>query len=392
MATGSIQKRITKNGGIRWRIRWDVTDPVTGERRQPSQTFATKKKAEEELRKRLAEAERGIAAASDQPLGVFLGEWLAITAPSRSPSSNHVYATRLRVHLIPALGGIRLDRLRPVDVQRWLTAQNVRYAPQTVAGNLRTLATALNDAVRWHLIPANPAAAAVVTAPRIDRTRPATAWSQSESRRLVAAADAAGIEPAALIRLGLDSGMRIGELFALRWADLDLAGHRVVVQRTQSKDAAGRWLIAERTKTGRVRVLDLNPSTIAALRRHRADQHARRLAHPAWQATDLVFDDGDGTMKPQQRFSALLKRLCGTAGIPVHSPHTLRHTMATIMLEQGVPLRVVQDRLGHTSPAMTFQYQHVLPPAKIVAAEALRSVLDTPPAADDAATGGGAGG
>nr|WP_249420204.1 site-specific integrase [Rhabdothermincola salaria] len=158
------------------------------------------------------------------------------------------------------------------------------------------------------------------------------------------------------IIFGATTGVRPGELLALRWADVVLDGDRPSFRILKSKTDAGR------------RQVGLIPRTVEALRQHRTEQDLRRgYLDEAWQDLDLVFPSEIGTPWCQDNHRRLFTKACREAGIGQWSPHELRHTCATLLMEGDVSLQFVAQVLGHSSVAITYDvYGHLqLPPVQV---------------------------
>ena len=170
--------------------------------------------------------------------------------------------------------------------------------------------------------------------------------------------------------LAATTGMRRGEVTALRWQDLDLDGGLLRVEQSVIAVRGELVFSAPKTKKGS-RQISLDPATIAVLRAHRARQSERRLAQgPAWVETGRVFTREDGSLVHpdvlSKRFDAWLRRI----GLPHISFHGLRHTWATMALEKGIHTKVVSERLGHANIAVTLDiYSKVRPALDLEAAE-----------------------
>jgi integrase len=167
---------------------------------------------------------------------------------------------------------------------------------------------------------------------------------------------------AALWMLAASTGMRRGEMLGLRWVDVDLDRGRVAVRQTLV--IAGRQVVISEPKTSRSRrSIALDPRSVAALRSWRAAQAAERLAWGAgWTDSGLVFTREDGTPIHPEWLSDAFEWRIKTAGLPRIRLHDLRHTHASLGLAAGVPIKVMSERLGHTSSSFTADaYQHVTP-------------------------------
>ena len=239
-------------------------------------------------------------------------------------------------------------------------------ARTTVALAHLVLHKALADAVRLEVLAANPASRATV--PRIDLSANAAptgaqAWTPAQIRRfLEVTADHALAD---LWRVALGTGMRRGELLGLRWQDLDLDVPQVTVA-TALTHVDGR-LRLKATKTNRVRTLHLDDDTAAALARQ-----PRRDPNPF----PVVFTRPDGSPWRPEVVTDRWRRLVRTLDLPRLTLHGLRHSHATALLAAGVPVKVVSERLGHATIAMTMDtYAHVLPAMDRDAAHAYAAML-----------------
>jgi integrase len=182
--------------------------------------------------------------------------------------------------------------------------------------------------------------------------------TQEEAGRLLAAAR--GTRDEALITLALRTGMRQGELAALRWEDLDLGAKPQVTVR-YSADTRTKTVIST-TKTGEERKVGIGPRTVEILEAHRARQRLERMAASTWHDPGLVLPNTKGKVRRRDSVVRSLKALLKDAGLPTDMRfHDLRHTAGTLALRQGVPLHTVSRMLGHADPAMTLRrYAHVL--------------------------------
>lgn len=284
------------------------------------------------------------------------------------------YERTLRLHVIPEIGSVRLARLTPQALsllyQRLL---DKGLSARTVQLTHAILHRALRQALRWRLIPVNPADA--VDAPRPER-REFRVLALEEVRRLLEATRGDRLE--ALYAVALTCGLRQGELLGLRWQDVDLDAGTLAV-RQQAMRVQGRWVFPEpKTAAGR-RSVTLPALTVGALRQHRARQNEERLQiGPAWQdELDLVFTNAiGGPIEKQNLVRRSFRPLLERAGLPRVRFHDLRHSAATLLLAGGIHPRVVQERLGHSTISVTMDiYSHVLPTLQRDAAERLDRLL-----------------
>jgi len=299
-------------------------------------------------------------------VGEYLDQWMVRQRLRLRPRTWDAYRLTIDTYIAPALGRVPLDALGPAAIEqlygelldhggrgdRPLSLATIRH----VHGVLHK---ALADAVRVELLPTNPADR--VALPRHDlRDRaPATvqAWTAEEARRFLRHTrdDVHGN----LWAVALCTGMRRGELLGLRWRDVDLDDRLVTVTGalTEHRGRVQRMP----TKTNRVRRLHIDDRTAAALVRERSARSPTTSA--TGDLADLVFAEADGApLSPQRtshRFRRLVRRL---DDVPAIRLHDVRHTHATLLLHAGVPIKVVSERLGHATIAMTLDvYAHVLP-------------------------------
>jgi integrase len=231
--------------------------------------------------------------------------------------------------------------------------------------------TALEAAFRLGLVPRN--VADMVDPPR-KVSRQMHVYTPDQARTLLDSV--AGTRAEGLYTLALFTGMREGELLGLRWRDVDLAAGHLTIQSALKNVNNRRWLGKPKTEAGR-RQITLAATTIAALRAHRARQLEERLrAGEAWQDLDLVFCTHTGNHIAGSNLRASHMRLVSRLGLPYIRFHDLRHTAATLLLLQAVPVKVVSEMLGHASVAITMNlYMHVLPSMQRAAAEAMEALL-----------------
>jgi integrase len=284
----------------------------------------------------------------------WLAEWLTRKQTGVRPQTYIAYEAHARLHLVPALGDVRLDALSIAHLDR-LHAQLARAVSGTTARHVHmTLNAALNDAARRGLAVANVLSA--IPAPRRS-TREIEVLTRDEVDSLLSAARGDRFE--ALFVLAVTLGMREGELLGLRWQDIDLERRRLTVRGNATRALDGTHVItAPKTVAGR-RTLALPMLCVAALER------TSRVG-------DLVWPALDGGPLPAsslyRRWTSMRKR----AGVRPVSLHALRHTAATLALEDRLPAHVVAAMLGHSSVATTLRlYAHVTHASTEALAEAI---------------------
>jgi len=334
-------------------------DTPTG-RKRVSFYGATAKEAADKRTAAIADRNRGALFLDPgrMPVGEYLGRWLTDTARYQVAASTYGrYQRTCRNHLIPFFGRIKLRDLSPPHI-RGFKARKIEAGlnPNTVGVMQGVLSAALNQAVDDGLIFQNPASRVKKAATRGET--PMRSLSQEEASRLLRAAT--GTRDETLITLALRTGMRQGELAALRWEDLDL-GVKPNITVRRSADTRTRTVVST-TKTGQERRVGIGPRTVETLEAHRGRQRIERMAASSWHDPGLVFPNTKGKIRRRDSVVRSLKALLEEAGLPTDVRfHDLRHTAGTLALRQGLPLHTVSRMLGHSDPAMTLRrYAHVL--------------------------------
>ncbi len=310
----------------------------------------------------------------------FLTDWLVQSEPTRRPTTSVSYERCVRDHVVPYLGDVLLRELAPDHVRGWQTAllqKPLRFrkgtlSPTTVRYCHRLLRRALQDALRWELIDRNPCDA--VIAPRRADTE-MKVWSPEEARQFLAYVE--GDRLAAMWRLFLSTGMRRGEVAGLRWIDVDLEAGRVAVRHTRVLVYDRATVSEPKTRRSR-RVVAVDSGTVQALTLHRQRQDdEREYAGEVWTETGYVFVREDGAPLDPDRISHLFRLTADAAGVPRIRLHDLRHTAAALALATGMHPKVMSDRLGHSSIAITLDvYGHLVPGLQEDAAAAVGALLD----------------
>ena len=235
----------------------------------------------------------------------------------------------------------------------------------------RTLRRALGQAERWRLVTSN--AAAVVTPPRAEKVEMHTLTAEQVRRLLEVAPE----RDRPLYLLAVSTGMRLGELLALRWADVDLDGGSLrVVATLRHLSGEPATFAAPKTPRSRRRV-ELSESVVAALSAHKVATIAERWhAGQLWGDHDLVFPNLLGRPRGSSNIVRAFHPLLERAGLPQARFHDLRHTAATLMLGRGVQPKLVSEMLGHASIAITLDtYSHALPSMHREAAQVMEDLL-----------------
>jgi integrase len=340
-----------------YRIRYSLgRDPVSGKRRFASTTIrGTRKDAERELVRLLRTVDTGEHV---DPNRMTVGDWLEawLKALEISPKAHERYTEIVRCYLMPALGQVPLTRLAPIQIQEaysgWRRKDGRPLSPLTRRYIHVVLKSALGHAVEQQLLARNPADA-FKKLPRAER-KEITTLTVEQSVRLLSSIRRMHIYWP--VPLALTTGMRRGEILALRWRNVDLTKGmlRVVQSLEQTKDA----IRFKDCKTGRNRAITLPGFVVDELRQHKAQQAEALLGLGVRQSGEtLVCCREDGNPKQPRslthEFAALRLR-----DLPRVRFHDLRHSHATQLLADGVHPKIAQERLGHSTITTTTRYRN----------------------------------
>lgn len=383
--TGSVVAR----GPGRWQVRASAgRDPLTeGRVRITRSVRGTKKQAEQRLREVQSEIDQGIdVVPGKMTVAEWLDRWLVSHRASGriGASTDERYAGIIRRHLKPTLGKLLLQQVRPAQVEQvkacWLSGDGSTSTrplrPSTVNQHLVVLHEAFSEAERLQLVARNP----------VSRMKKLSLGGQTE-QRVLDEDEVRGVLEAArgtpvdvVLRLILATGLRIGEVFALRWSDADFDTGALLVQRNaRFRTGSGVVMDTLKTKNAR-RLIELSPKTMILLARQRvANAEVRLAAGKAWLGQDLVFCSSLGTPHIHANQARVLRRVLGSSGVDVPETvgfHTFRHTAATHWIKAGADIYAVSRRLGHADAAFTMNvYGHLLKGMQATAAGAMDHLI-----------------
>jgi integrase len=367
---GSVYQ--TKNG--LWRGSYWVPTAAGLKRRYVS--GKTRQECSKKLTKAMADRDGGLVFdAGSLTVGDHVTRWLEDSARGTvRVSTFERYEQIARLHVVPALGMIKLKSLTPAHLRNLYRERlDAGSAPASIHKMHTLLHKSLAQAVNDGLIPRN--VADNLKLPRIDREEidPLTA---EEANRLIEAA--AGDRLEAIYTIAIHTGLRQGELLSLRWEDLDLEAGALRVRRTLTRTKGTYSMGEPKTKKSR-RTVRLTTGAVAALRGHleRQLEEMDRLGS-LYQPGGLVFaSEAGGIINPSNLRNRSFTRLLRRAGLPPDTRfHDLRHTCATLLLSRNVNPKVVSEMLGHATIAITLDtYSHVLPDMQEKAAIALEEAL-----------------
>lgn len=369
-----------------WVLQLSATTAGGKRARKKVRYRGTKDGAQQELARLRLHAADGFLNPSNEMLRDYLLErWLPSVEADLALRTYIRYKGIVEHQLVPTLGAVRLRKLTAahIDVAKreWLRAGCARkderkgtpLAARSVLHVLRVLHNGLQRAVEWGLLSRN--VADYVKAPRM--ARPTTrALNVEEASKLLAAAK--GTQMFAPIVVALTTGTRRGELLGLTWRDFDEKTATLTVAR--SVEQTRGQLTLKSPKNNRARTIKLGAFTVSVLQEHRKTQHAkifrRRQLGLRYENVDLIFGHEDGSIWPPATFGWRFGTVVKQADIGPFRLHDLRHSSASILIAQGVDIKRVSDRLGHSGIAITADtYGHLFVDGQTAAAEAIDSVV-----------------
>jgi len=356
-------------------------DPITGKRERIYETIkGTKKEAEARMHELAHTIKTGqYIKPSELTVKDFLLKWLEDYCENNlAPSTLQSYDMIIKTHLIPALGSIKIEDLEPMHIKKYQThklksgrkdGKEGGLSKRTVQYHHRVLSKALKHAVRWRVIDSNPCNYIDAPSPDTPEIQP---LSQKQIEKLLDAAEDWVYD---LIYIAIFTGMRRGEILALRWKDVNFKEKILHVRQSVTKPT-GKGLIFRKPKTkSSIRPINVDDDIIKILKRRRREQKENRLRLGSKYNNEynLVFAGIDGKpilpRRTTRRFNLTAKKI----GLGDFRLHDLRHTHATLMLQAGVHPKVVQERLGHSTISQTLDtYSHVIPSMQKEAVQKLK--------------------
>ena len=325
---------------------------------------ATKREAQRVLREKLSEIDQGKTInPSRVTVGQYLSDWLS--SSQMEPRNREAVSSWVNHQLIPSIGHIKLQSLTVEHIEAMYAEKRISgridgkggLAKQSLVQLNTVLRRALEKAEERGIITLNPCKKLKENRPKRDRTRTIHVLDPKEVRRFLLASE--GSQIFALVAAALGTGLRLGELLGLQWREVDLAAARLRVRRR----ANNRAQLLEGAKSKRsLRTVSLPPSTVEVFRRHKLfiAEEKKRLGK-AWTDLDLVFPNSTGGVQGLSTHSWHLEKICKATGLKV-TMHGLRHTHASLLIHQGVHPKVISERLGHSSIAITMDtYGHLFP-------------------------------
>lgn len=329
-------------------------------RRSPENSKRGAEAFEVLLKSKLMQGE-SISAEREKPkhtLESFAPDWLEnYVRVNAKPSGYRTKESVMRVHLLPFFGKKELGEITNRDIEAYKAKKlKEKYHPKTVNDQVSVLSRCLEVAIEWDLIESKP------RIKRLKQPQPKTdRLNHDELERLLEDME----EPMwnRMVIVAVNTGMRLGELLGLHWSDVDFGKRQIAVSKSMVRG------VISTPKNNKTRYIGMNRIVFDALQS--VSSHGR------------VFDVPNADHITYDRTRRAIHRICKRTGVRKIGWHILRHTFASRLAEKGVPLRVVQDLMGHSTIAMTERYAHLMPSSLNSAV----TVLEQPDSPDSASFG-----
>ncbi len=378
---------VAQRRGRFYAVIYEGRDPVTGKERRRWHPAGTDRAEAERLAAKLAAKENSrVDAVRSLTFGAYLTtQWLPAKKLHLATSTYRGYERNVQLHILPTLGQIGLRRVRYQSIEALYDtllhpADGRGLAPKTVYEIHLIIRGSLDDAVRRGLVTRNVALVARAPKQRSLQRIEGQAWTEEELRQFLRTA--AGHRHFPVMWLTAMTGMRRNEVLGLKWTDIDFTKKRIALNRGLVAVDYEVHQTRGKTKAAR-RCIDLDTTTLEILAGWRSFQTAEHAAVGIDGTDEWVFTDGDGQPVHPEAARHSFRRIVDNSGVPRIRFHDLRHTHGSLLIKEGVPVKVVSERLGHAHIAHTIQtYQHLLPGMQADAAQTYERLAKLAPPAD----------
>jgi integrase len=388
---GTVNKRSTRGGRARWEYCFDLgKDPATGKRRRITKSgFETKRDAENAMANALTEHRDRPPEKEEKPMPTFAefhSRWHSEVVIRQHSPKTAERSYELAQYAIRLFGDAPLDQLstlqlatamnRLLDHGGRITRQHPQGRPlssTTVRHIAFGLQACLEQAVDWEILIKNPMRK--VRKPKRLKREPKVVDRNGFQRLLETAA---GMRIYPVIVVAMATGMRRGEMCSLEWSDLDWDRATLSVSKSLEETKQG-GLRVKSTKSGKPRRFAIPPKVVDVLRDHQREQNERRSLYGGDYHTslNLIFARPDGYYYSPDKLGTRIKAALRKAGLGSLSLHSLRHSHASELLSQGVPITAISERLGHANAAITHGiYAHAMPADNQAAAMAWNNAME----------------
>jgi len=385
---GNRECSVTKLKDGRWEGKYTIgRDPYTGKVKRATVYGKTRQEASEKLNLLISQVQMGVFVEPNKvTVGQWLSKWMDIyQQPKISENFFRRKKDLIRIHIAPILGSVLLSKLRPSDIQS-LYKKKLKdgkvdgsggLAPQTVRHIHNILHASLKQAVKEGLVSRN--VAADTTPPPVVKTRVVKVLNKQEISQLLEVIKPHRLYAAFITELC--TAVRLGELLGMQWKDIDISGKTLKVRRQVNRvyhdDETSSLEYGPLKTLHSYRTIAISNIAVNELKLHKARQAQERLAAgQAYKHEDLVFCTAlGGKIDPKNLYRIFIQSL-KKAGLPATAFHNLRHSVATLLLQEGENIKTIQELLGHADAETTLNdYSHVLEEMKRGAADRIDAIF-----------------
>lgn len=375
--SGHIRKR-----GSKYQIIIELPrDNTTGKRKRKYKTInGTKKRAEYEMRKMMDEIEcNKYVDKSNITVSEWMNKWIKLYLTDKSPTTIAGYKKQIKSYIIPQFGNLQLQSLTTIDVQEWVNSlydcssvSNKSLSAKSVKNIFWNLHSACHKAVILGILSVSPCDNIVL---RNAESRVVNPYNEEEIKLFVDKVKGTDLELPMIIDLSL--GLRRGELLALQWNDIDFKNQCVHISHNIVLDENRNIVVKEpKSKSGK-RDISLSPNLLNILKQeHKKYLEYKLKSGTSFKDNNLVICQSDGSPYNPDSFSSKFRRFLKKNNLRPIRLHDIRHTNCTQLLMNGVDMKTMQVRLGHSDYNVTANtYSHVLPEVDKHASEVADSIL-----------------
>lgn len=378
MSNGRARGQITLKGPGKFLVRIFIGRDEAGKRLYESKVInGSAADAKRYLRERQVRKDRGqLVLPSRTSLGEYLDMWLDTTVRGRVRETTYdSYKYHLSRYVTSELKSSQLQKLKTDRIQSWVTSlRQQSYSPRTIEYVHTILKNALKKAVQSKMIEANPCE--FVELPKKRRSTPRI-FNREEAQAFLKAAQSN--KHGLIFEFGLITGARPEEYLAIQWSDLEMDRGAISFQRTLIWRKGGGWYFDDQMKTALSRRTILLPEPLLVkLKAHRLDQAKTMMRlGTSYQRNDLVFASDEGTpLNSGNLTKRYYQKILKAAQLDHRTLYSLRHSCATLLLAEGINIKVIQERLGHSDITLTLStYSHVLDGMQADASSKMGSLL-----------------
>lgn len=346
--------------GEKWEYRVKYTDPSTGKQREKSKGgFKSKKEAQleaAEVEKQLYYNQHTVIQNQHLLVKDWMTDWLKEYGAKCQPNTLKIRTNYINNHVIPNLGHYRLNALKRLDYEKFLNQLLKKYSKKTVQTIHSIFSTAINKAVELEMLTHNKYQNISIKKEEEFSESERNYLTKEEVKVFMNAAKKSHFHHYIIAFCLLRTGMRKGELLALGWDDVDLENKAISI--TKSRNENG---VKKPKTTSSIRTISIDDTTVNELKKYKTWQKKNKMKYGAnYQHSNFMITCPNGTEMGIFGVNKVMDSILKKTDLHHITPHGLRHTHAIMLLESGVDIKTVSDRLGHKTIKMTADvYIHI---------------------------------